>query len=112
MLRTDDLRDAAVQGFGISSAVDCRLQRSFINDTYRLEAGGRIWFLRVSPAMWRTVREVEAEIDFVGALGAAGAPVIEPVPLTDGSGFVLELVAPEGPRAAALFDLVARSIAR
>lgn len=103
MLRTDDLRDAAVQGFGISSAADCRLQRSFINDTYRIEAGERIWYLRVSPSRWRTVSEVEVEIAFVRALRAAGAPVIEPVALKDGSGFVLDLVAPEGPRAAALF---------
>jgi Ser/Thr protein kinase RdoA (MazF antagonist) len=103
MLRTDDLRDAAERGFGVSSVADCRLLRSFINDVYRLEAGGQTWFLRVSPSAWRTVAEVEAEIAFVRAVGAGGAPVIESVPLADGSGFVLELIAPEGPRAATLF---------
>jgi len=103
MLRTDDLRAATARAFGISPIADCRLQRSFINDVYRLEADGQIWFLRVSPAAWRNVAEVEAEIDFVRALVTAGAPVIEAVKRADSSGFVLELAAPEGPRAAALF---------
>lgn len=107
MLRTDDLRAAVVRKFGIDPIVECRLQRSFINDVYRLEADGQIWFLRISPSAWRTAAEVAAEIDCIRALAAVGAPVIEPVKLADGSGFVLELAAPEGPRAAALFAGVA-----
>lgn len=103
ILRPDDLRDLVARKFGTSVVASCQLQRSFINDVYRLEARGRTWFLRVSPSAWRTVGQVEAEIGFLRALRAAGASTIEPVPLMDGTGFVLELDAPEGPRVATLF---------
>jgi Ser/Thr protein kinase RdoA (MazF antagonist) len=103
LLRPDELATIAGRTFGVGKVTACRLQRSFINDTYRLEASGRIWFLRVTPLGWRSPSEVAAELAFVRALGKAGAPVIESVALTDGSGEVLELNAPEGTRAAVLF---------
>jgi Ser/Thr protein kinase RdoA (MazF antagonist) len=103
LLRPDELATAVSRNFDVGPVAACNLQRSFINDTYRVNASDRTWFLRVTPAGWRTAREVAAEISFVCDLGKAGAPVIEPVPLADGSGYVLELNAPEGTRAAVLF---------
>jgi hypothetical protein len=42
--------------FEIGVIEDCRLWRSFINDVYRLEAGGRRWWLRIHPSDRRLFR--------------------------------------------------------
>lgn len=103
MLHPDDLCEAVKDRFGFHGPLSCRLQRSFINDVYRLDGHGHSWFLRISPAGWRSLVEVEAELSFVQALDAMGAPVIEPVALAGSTERACIVEAPEGPRVAALF---------
>jgi len=92
-----------VQGqFDTPPLDSCLFFRSFINDTYRLTAGERCYYLRVSQAGWRTRTEVEAEMRAIEATHASGGSVARPISVRDG-GFVLELPAPEAPRPAVLF---------
>lgn len=80
----------------------CLFYRSFINDTYRLAAARRLYYLRVYQAGWRSKREAEAEINVIEAVAAADVSVARAVPLR-GGGFVFDIVAPEALRQAVLF---------
>ncbi len=80
--------------------------RRGLNDTYRvhgLPAGDAI--LRVYRRGWRTPVDVAWEDAFVGRAAAAGVCAARVVPFPDGTR-VLTLDAPEGPRLAALFELI------
>jgi Ser/Thr protein kinase RdoA (MazF antagonist) len=89
--------------FDIGPIDDCRLWRSFINDVYRLEAGGRAWWLRIHPFGWRTPWETAAEMEAILAIAAAGGSVARPVPVRDG-GYLIAIPMPEGTRTAVLFE--------
>lgn len=80
------------------------LHRSFINDTYRVEAGGRPFYLRVYQAGWRDARAAAAEMAIVETLAAAGAAVARPVARCDGGGFVIAIGAGDLVRPAVLFE--------
>jgi Ser/Thr protein kinase RdoA (MazF antagonist) len=82
---------------------ECLFYRSFINDTYRLTAAGRLYFLRVYQAGWRTKPEAKAEINVIEAIARAGVSVARAVPLGAG-GFVFDIAAPEALRHAVLFQ--------
>lgn len=89
--------------FDIGPIVDCRLWRSFINDVYRLEAGGRTWWLRIHPFGWRTPPETEAEVRAILAIAAVGGSAARPVVLRRG-GYLVDIPMPEGVRTAVLFE--------
>lgn len=89
---------------GLSDFEACRFFRSFVNDTYQLEAGGRLYYLRVYQAGWRTLAQARSEMALIEAVAARGVRVAKPVALHDGDGFVLELEAPEALRPAVLFE--------
>jgi Ser/Thr protein kinase RdoA (MazF antagonist) len=89
--------------FDIGVIEDCRLWRSFINDVYLLEAGGRSWWLRVHPTRWRSPQETEAEIVALLTITTSGGSVARPV-ARRGGGYLIEIEAPEGPRVAVLFE--------
>ena len=94
---------AAIQGqFDAPPFDSCLFFRSFINDTYRLSAGTKQYYLRVSQAGWRSRNEVQAEIDAIEAIHRNGGSVARPVVRNDG-GSVFALDAPEGQRPAVLF---------
>ena len=89
--------------FDIGPVEDCRLWRSFINDVYRLEAGGRAWWLRIHPFGWRTPAETQAEVEAILAISGAGGSVASPMPARDG-GYLVDIPMPEGVRTAVLFE--------
>ena len=92
-------RFAGPAGFGAG-----RLHRSFINDVYQLQGDdGRLYYLRVGQAGWRTAAQTASEMAIIEAVAARGGSVARPVPLTTG-GFVLDLEAPEAIRPAVLFQ--------
>ena len=103
LLDADALGAHVAEAFEVGAVDDCRFWRSFINDVYRLDAGGRRWWLRVHPAGWRTRAETEGEVTAILALVAAGGLAARPMPLRKG-GYVSELDAPEGPRSSVLFE--------
>ncbi len=88
--------------FDVGAVTQCRLWRSFINDVYRLEASGQVWWLRVHPAGWRSTAQTQAEVEAILAIAAAGGSVAAPNPTRDG-GHLFEVAASEGPRNAVLF---------
>jgi Ser/Thr protein kinase RdoA (MazF antagonist) len=88
--------------FEVPGATACLFYRSFINDTYRIEAGEQCYYLRVYQAGWRTRSEVEGEMHAIEAVHRAGGSVARPVAARDG-GFVVELDAPEAIRPVVLF---------
>lgn len=79
----------------------CTFVSHSLNDTYRVEAGALVAYLRIGRAGRRSLGEVDIELAVVRALGRAGLPVAAPIPRRDGA-FVGELAAPEGPRPVAL----------
>jgi Ser/Thr protein kinase RdoA (MazF antagonist) len=100
---TEALRQGLAGVFqGLPTFDACRFFRSFINDTYQLEAAGRLYYLRVYQAGWRTAAQAASEMAIIEATAARGGSVARPVPRSDG-GFVLELEAPEAIRPAVLF---------
>jgi Ser/Thr protein kinase RdoA (MazF antagonist) len=103
LLDADALGAHVAEAFEVGAVDDCRFWRSFINDVYRLDAGGRRWWLRVHPAGWRTRAETHGEVESILTVAAAGGAAARPTRLRAG-GYVSELDAPEGPRSAVLFE--------
>jgi Ser/Thr protein kinase RdoA (MazF antagonist) len=103
LLAADALAAHVAETFAIAPVDDCRFWRSFINDVYRIEAGGRRFWLRVHPAGWRSQAQTEAEVAAILAVVEAGGAAARPVSLRVG-GHVIEIEAPEGMRGAVLFE--------
>ena len=72
------------------------------NDTYRVEAGRRCAYLRVSRHAWRTRGELEGEAALLRFVQRAGTPVATAIRTRAGES-VLAVTAPEGTRHAMLF---------
>jgi Ser/Thr protein kinase RdoA (MazF antagonist) len=89
--------------FAIDRALECRFYSGGFNHTYRVRtAAGGTYYLRVYRQQWRTLADVEYELDVLKHLEQKGFPAIRPVPYSDGRLFC-EVNAPEGMRFLALF---------
>ncbi|HZC16078.1 MAG TPA: hypothetical protein VE309_04895, partial [Caulobacteraceae bacterium] len=97
LLAADALGAHVAEAFEIDTVDDCRFWRAFINDVYRISSGGAFWWLRVSPAGWRTPAQAQGEADAILAVAAAGGAAARPVPLRVG-GHVSQVEAQEGSR--------------
>jgi Ser/Thr protein kinase RdoA (MazF antagonist) len=82
----------------------CVLQRSFTNDVYLLDVGGKGYVAKVYGPGWRTAADLAYEIELLAHLDACGVPVATAVPGRDG-GLVRSLSLPEGERYLVLFTL-------
>jgi Ser/Thr protein kinase RdoA (MazF antagonist) len=90
-------------GFGIGAVADCRFYSGGFNDTYRVRAAdGGIYYLRAYRLQWRTLADIQWELDLLSHLQRKGFPAARPVPYQDGQLFCA-LPAPEGQRYLALF---------
>jgi Ser/Thr protein kinase RdoA (MazF antagonist) len=89
--------------YGLGAIKDCKLYSVGINDTYRVtvEEGG-IYYLRVYRTRWRSLADVQVELDALLHLHLKGVPVARPLPSEEGR-YIRELLAPEGRRFAVLF---------
>ncbi|GAA4458768.1 phosphotransferase enzyme family protein [Rurimicrobium arvi] len=89
--------------YALTAEPSCRLLKTGINHTYRIEAGLQTFVLRVYCYAWRTPAEIAEEMRLLQMLDAASIPVS--VPVADKTGnLVQEIQAPEGLRYAVLFS--------
>ena len=74
-----------------------------MSDTYRIEAGDRLLFLKVSMTSRRSRSDIDEEVRLLVHLARGGVGVSVPIASVDGQ-YVLALTAPEGERYAVLFE--------
>ena len=104
LLDPGDLGRAIDGLFALPAIERVALHRSFINDTYRVEAGGRPFYLRGYQAGWRDMRAAAAEMAIIETLAANGAAVARPVPRRDGDGFAIPIRTGNLVRPAVIFE--------
>jgi len=81
----------------------CKFFRKGICDTYKVEAGGAGYYLKVYRFGRRTKMDVTEEVRLLNYLDEHGVSIARPVMRKDGL-YVNRLAAPEGPRYAVLFE--------
>ncbi|HLN65349.1 MAG TPA: phosphotransferase [Symbiobacteriaceae bacterium] len=91
------------RAYDLPAPVRCTFLTPGINDTYRVEAGGTPYILRVYRAGWRTPAEIDWELALLRHLEQSGVAVSVPIARRDGT-WRLEFAAPEGARQAVLFS--------
>lgn len=89
--------------YAMSDRVTCRLLRAGINHTYLVTDGAAEYVFRVYSLDWRSVSEIEAEINLLDQLHKSGMAVSYALPAAHGR-YIETLPAPEGDRYAVLFS--------
>jgi Ser/Thr protein kinase RdoA (MazF antagonist) len=90
-------------GFGVGAVVECKYYSGGFNDTYRVgTVDGSTYYLRAYRIQWRTLADIQYELDVLNHLKRKGFPAAKPVPYQDGQPFCA-VPAPEGRRYLALF---------
>ena len=102
-LSTDALAERVLKRYHLSGQAVCRFFRKGICDTYRIEAGGAEYYLKVYRFGRRMRRDVTEEVRLLNYLDRHGISVARPVMRKDGL-YVSRLAAPEGLRYAVLFE--------
>jgi Ser/Thr protein kinase RdoA (MazF antagonist) len=122
ILSPDALIRDILPGFGIGEVAKCQFYTGGFNHTYQVKTrDDRTYYLRAYRYQWRTLADVQYELDVLNHLKRKGFPAVEPLPYKGGQYFC-EVAAPEGQRYVALFAEVpgveisyapeARSVAR
>ncbi len=89
--------------FGIGTVIECKYYSGGFNHTYRVKAlDGSIYYLRAYRIQWRTLADIQYELDVLNHLKYKNFPAARPVPYKDGQLFCT-VPAPEGMRVLALF---------
>ena len=87
----------------MGAVADCRFYSGGFNHTYRVEAvDGSIYYLRAYRLQWRTLADIQYELDLLSHLQRKDFPAARPVLYQDGQPFCT-VPAPEGQRYVALF---------
>ena len=73
-----------------------------LNDTYVVNSGNNIYYLRISRYNWRSAKDLQAEVDLLVDLKQYDLSAIMPVPMTNGT-YIHRIEAPEGIRYGILF---------
>jgi Ser/Thr protein kinase RdoA (MazF antagonist) len=103
ILSPEALITDVLPGFGIGVVTDCKFYSGGFNHTYRINTGGgKTYYLRAYRLQWRTLDDIQYELDVLNHLKRKGFPAIQPVPYKDGRPYCTVL-APEGIRILALF---------
>ena len=90
--------------FGLDSVSKCQFYTGGFNDTYRVKTtNGRTYYLRAYRIKWRTLADIQYELDVLNHLKRKNFPAAKPVPYKDGR-FFCGVSAPEGMRYLALFS--------
>lgn len=97
------LAERVLTAYNLPGQPSCRLFRKGICDTYRVDAGGETYYLKVYRHGRRTRLDVAEEVRLLNYLAAGGVAVAKPVARADGEA-VTDLAAPEGARYAVLFE--------
>jgi Ser/Thr protein kinase RdoA (MazF antagonist) len=89
--------------FGVESVRECRFYSGGFNDTYRIKTiEGDTLYLRAYRLPWRTLADIQYELDVLNHLKHKNFPAAKPVPYRDGQ-FFCTVSGPEGTRYLALF---------
>jgi Ser/Thr protein kinase RdoA (MazF antagonist) len=97
------LAKKVLPGFGVSAVSECKFYSGGFNHTYRVKtAAGSTYYLRAYRLQWRTLADIQYELDVLNHLQHKGFPAIKPLPYKDGQ-FFCAVPAPEGARYLALF---------
>lgn len=96
------IRDV-LPGFAVGKVTECRFYTGGFNHTYQVRTeDARIYYLRAYRRLWRTLADVQYELDVLNHLKQKGFPAVEPIPYKEGQ-YYCGVVAPEGQRYLALF---------
>jgi Ser/Thr protein kinase RdoA (MazF antagonist) len=91
-------------GFGVAAVSECKFFSGGFNDTYRVKtANGKTFYLRAYRPKWRTLADIQYELDVLNHLKGKGFPAAQPLPYNDGQ-FFCAVPAPEGTRYLAVFS--------
>lgn len=102
-LSASALGEFLVGRYALEAAPVCTFWRKGMCDTYRIAAGHRLCFFKVSMAGRRSRKDVEEEVRLLLHLANGGVSVSLPLETREGE-HVLALPAPEGERYAVLFE--------
>lgn len=102
ILSAEALVSRVLAQYDLGPEIRCGLFHHGMNDTYTVDTPSPRYVLRVSRCGWRSVPEIQSELDVLLHLDAHGTSVSAPVRKQDG-GFLTTLPAPEGPRHCVLF---------
>ena len=103
ILSPDALIREVLPGFAIGEVCECKFYSGGFNHTYRIRTGeGRTYYLRAYRSQWRTLDDIQYELDVLNHLKRKGFPAAQPVPYRDGQ-YLCSVPAPEGQRYLALF---------
>lgn len=90
-------------GFTIGEVGECQFYSGGFNHTYQVKTvDERTYYLRAYRKPWRTLEDIQFELDVLNHLKRKEFPAIQPLPYRDGRYFC-EVLAPEGARYLALF---------
>ena len=102
-LSPEALMNAILPGFEVGAVTECKFFSGGFNDTYRTgTSDGRTYYLRAYRIQWRTLADIQYELDVLNHLKGKGFPAAKPVPYQDGRLFCA-VPAPEGTRYLVLF---------
>jgi Ser/Thr protein kinase RdoA (MazF antagonist) len=103
ILSPEALVNEILPGFGIGAVAECKFYSGGFNHTYRVKTvAGTFYYLRAYRIHWRTLADVQYELDVLNHLKNHGVPAARPVAYNDGRYFCL-VPAQEGTRILALF---------
>jgi len=103
ILSPEALVKAILPGFEVAAVTECRFFSGGFNDTYRIKTSdGRTYYLRAYRIQWRTLADIQYELDVLNHLKQKGFSAVKPVRYQDAQ-FFCAVPAPEGTRYLALF---------
>jgi Ser/Thr protein kinase RdoA (MazF antagonist) len=102
ILAAEPLLRVAREHYDIDREATCELAHHGVNDTYVISEPRQKFALRVYREGWRDQDDIQWELALLEHLDSEGAPVAPPLRTRSGNRFAVVL-APEGPRAVALF---------
>ena len=103
ILSAEALAADVLPEYSVGDGAECTFYSTGFNDTYRVRTAlGQRLYLRVYRLPWRSLADIEYELDALNHLHRHGFPAIRPLPRRDGR-FVHAVRAPEGLRYMALF---------
>jgi Ser/Thr protein kinase RdoA (MazF antagonist) len=103
ILSPEALANEILPSFGIGAIAECKFYSGGFNHTYRVKTVvGSTYYLRAYRLHWRTLVDVQYELDVLNHFHSKGFPAASPVAYKDGQYFCL-VPAPEGTRILAVF---------
>lgn len=103
ILAANALADLVKQQYALPADTSCVLLKAGVNHTYRISSSAGQYVLRVYSYDWRTVEEIQEELDLLEWLQKHNIAVSYPIFNKDHQ-YILTIPAPEGERLAVLFS--------